>query len=292
VTTLATAPTRAWILPSKADPRWPLAAFLALYVGLGHLLLSFNRAPLEIVVAIVACVVLDMLYTWVSTKKVLFPLSAIISGLGLAILFTAPGNGWLMLLCAWLTITSKYLVTWRGRHLFNPTNFALVLMLLLSGGQAAVAPAYQWGGHWQIVALVFALGLVLMSRVNKLPLVLSFWAVYALGALVRAQLTHMPAEITLWATVSGGAFVLFSFFMITDPKTSPASRNGQLAFGAGLGLFDLWLQLSFAVFSLFYALFLICLLRGLWWIFTDLRARSCSSDDSDGGPAALATERA
>lgn len=272
--TSAAATKSAWILPSRKDPRWLLAGFLGLYVVLGHLLLSFNRAPLEIGIALVSCVVLDMLYTRLSTGKMLFPLSAVISGLGLAILFTAPGNGWLLVLTAWLTITSKYLITWRGRHLFNPTNFALVLMLLLSGGQAAVAPAYQWGGKWQVVALVFALGLVIMAKVRKLPLVLSFWAVYAGGALLRAQLTHMPAEITLWATVTGGAFMLFSFFMITDPKTSPASYRGQLAFGAALGLIDLWLQLSFAVFSLFYALFGVCLLRGLYWMLQDFRTRA------------------
>jgi Na+-translocating ferredoxin:NAD+ oxidoreductase RnfD subunit len=261
------------ILPSRKDPRWYLAAFLGAYVVLGHVLLSFNRAPFEIVVAIVACVVLDVLYTWVSTKKWLFPLSALISGFGLAILFTAPGNAWLMLVACWLTITSKYLLTWRGRHVFNPTNFALVLLLLFSGGEAAVAPAYQWGGSWMILALVFALGLALMWRVNKLPLVLTFWAVYALGALVRAQLTHMPAEITLWATVSGGAFMLFSFFMITDPKTGPASVKGQVLFGVALGLIDLWLQLSFAVFSLFYALFLVTLLRALYYVVQDVRAK-------------------
>jgi len=263
-----------WIIPSRADPRWMLTAFLALYVVLGHFLLNFNRAPLEIVVALVTCVVLDMGYTWLVSRRKLFPLSAIISGLGLAILFTAPGNGWLMVLVSWLTITSKYLLTWRGRHLFNPTNFALVMLLLFSGGQAAVAPAYQWGGKWQVVALVFVLGAIIMARVKKLPLVLAFWAIYVVGALIRAHFTHMPAEITLWATVTGGAFMLFSFFMITDPKTSPASLKGQLLFGAGLGLFDLWLQLSLAVFSLFYALFAVCLLRGLYWMVQDMRARA------------------
>ncbi len=83
--------------------------------------------------------------------------SGVISGLGLALLFSAPGNGWLMLLVSWLSITGKYLVTWRGHHLYNPTNLALVIVLVLSGGQAAVAPAYQWGGAWQPVALIFAL---------------------------------------------------------------------------------------------------------------------------------------
>lgn len=262
-----------WIVPQKSDPRWIVALFLGTYVVLGHVFLSFNRAPFEIAVALVACCALDVLYTWVSAKKLLLPLSALIFGLGLAILFTAPGNAWMMMLCAWLTITSKYLITWRGHHLFNPTNFALVMMLLLSGGNAAIAPAYQWSGSLWVVALVFALGLVIMSRVNKLPLVLSFWAVFAIGALLRAKLTHMPVEITLFAQISGGAFMLYSFFMITDPKTSPRSTKGQLLFGAALGLIDLWLQLSFAVFSLFYALFLVSALRAGYLIFYDLRAR-------------------
>jgi enediyne biosynthesis protein E4 len=262
-----------WILPTKQDPRWLLAGFLGLYVVLGHLVLRFNRAPLEIVVALLSCMALDVLYTWVSTRKLIFPLAAIVSGLGLAILFTAPGNAWLLLLTSWLTITSKYLVTWRGRHVFNPTNLALVLMLLLSGGQVAVAPAYQWGGSYEIVALVFVAGLVVMSRVNKLPLVLSFWTIFVLGALLRAELTHLPAAITLYSQVSGGAFMLFSFFMITDPKTSPASFKGQLLFGVALGLFDLWLQLSFAVFSLFYALFLVSALRGAYYVTRDVRAK-------------------
>jgi hypothetical protein len=224
-------------------------------------------------IAVVACCGLDMLYTWVSSRKLLLPLSGLISALGLIILFTAPGNGWLMLLTSWICITSKYLVTWRGRHIYNPTNIALVAMLLLSGGEAAVAPAYQWGGRYEVVALVFVLGLIVMQRVRKLPLVLSFATVFVLGALVRAHLTHMPAEITIWAQVSGGAFWLFIFFMITDPKTSPASAKGQIAFGVGLALVDIWFQLAFAVFSLFYALFLVSSLRALYYIWLDTRAR-------------------
>jgi Na+-translocating ferredoxin:NAD+ oxidoreductase RnfD subunit len=266
-----------WIVPAWNDPRWLFASFLSTYLVLGHLFLSFNRAPFELAIAFGTCCALDMLYTWVTTRKLLVPLSAFISACGLGILFTAPGSAWFMLLTSWLTITGKHLVTWRGRHLFNPTNLALVVMLLASGGQVAIAPAYQWGGSYEIVALVFALGLVVMTRVNKLVLVLTFWSVFAAGALLRAELTHMPAEITLWAQVSGGAFMLFSFFMITDPKTSPSSLGGQVVFGAVLGLIDLWLQLSFAVFSLFYALFLVCALRGAYQIIRDVRVRSAPS---------------
>lgn len=269
---------RAWIIPAKGDPRWIFMTFHASYVLLGHALLSFNRSPAQLVSALVACMLLEVVYTYVSTRMFIVPLSGLISGLGLGLLFSAPGNTWLMLLAAWITITGKFLVTWRGHHIYNPTNLALIVLLLASGGTVAVAPAYQWGGSWQIVALVFVLGSVICWRAKKLPLVLAFGATWVAGALLRAQVSHMPAEITLYAQLSGGAFWLFLFFMITDPKTSPPSARGQVAFGVAVGLVDIWLQLNTAVFSVFYALFIVCTARALWFMSQDfrtwLRARS------------------
>ncbi len=267
----------AWIIPGRRDPRWAFAGFHALYVVAGHLLLSFNRSPQQIGVALLACMGLEIVYTFVATRMFIVPLSGLISGLGLGLLFTAPGNAWLMLLVAWLTITSKYLVTWRGHHVFNPTNLALVVMLAFSGGTVAVAPAYQWGGFWQVLVVVFVFGLVVAWQARKLPLVLAFWATYSLGALLRAHLTHMPAEITLYAQISGGAFWLFTFFMITDPKTSPPSLRGMIGYGVAVGLVDIWFQLHFAVFSLFYALFAVCAARALWMIGSDVLRRARSS---------------
>jgi hypothetical protein len=264
---------RAWIIPGKADPRWIFLAFHSSYVLAGHFLLNFNRSPEQIVIALTACAALEVVYTYARTRLFIVPLSGVISGLGLALLFTAPGNSWLMLLAAWMTLTFKFLLTWRGHHLYNPTNITMVLFLLFSGGAVAVAPAYQWGGFWQVPFVVFLLGTVVCWRAKKLALVNAFWVTYAFGALLRAQLTHMPAEITLYAQLSGGAFWLFSFFMITDPKTSPTTTKGGIQFGIAIALVDIWLQLSFAVFSLFYALFLVSTVRALWMILPDLKKK-------------------
>jgi Na+-translocating ferredoxin:NAD+ oxidoreductase RnfD subunit len=261
-----------WIIPGRSDPRWLLAAFLGTYVMLGHFLLSFNRSPDQIVVALVACCALDMLYTWVVSRKLLLPLSAVISGLGLGILFTAPGSQWFMLLASWLAISEKYLITWRGHHLFNPTNLAMLGIVFVSSGQAAIAPAYQWGGYGLVSASVLALGLVVMRRVNKLPMVLSFWAIFMSGALLRSYVLQVPVMITLWAQITSGAFMLYSFFMITDPKTSPATTGGMIVYGIAIGVADLVLQLNTAVYSLFYALAIVTASRGLWFIARDIAA--------------------
>jgi Na+-translocating ferredoxin:NAD+ oxidoreductase RnfD subunit len=274
-----------WIIPGRGDPRWLFVCFHSTYVLMGHFLLSFNRSGEQIAIALGACALLEVVYTWALTRMFIFPLSGVISGLGLALLFSAPGNTWLMLLVSWMTMTGKFLVTWKGHHIYNPTNLALVAILLFSGGQAAVSPAYQWGGAWQPVALVFTLGIIIMWRAKKLALVVSFWAVYCLGALLRAQLTHMPTDITLWAQISGGAFWLFSFFMITDPKTSPPDVRGQIGFGVLIALLDVWLQLNTAVYSLVYALFLACTLRFVWRL---VRASSSSSSSSSSAPLAAA----
>ncbi len=127
-----------------------------------------------------------------------------------------------------------------------------------------MAPAYQWGGLWQVLVVVFTFGLIIVWRAKKLPLVLAFWATYSVGALLRAQLTHMPAELTLYAAVSGGAFWLYTFFTITDLRTSPPRPRGMTLDGVAIGVVDIWFQLQFAVFSLFYAIFwcLACMRPG------------------------------
>jgi Na+-translocating ferredoxin:NAD+ oxidoreductase RnfD subunit len=248
------------------------AALHTSYVACGHLLLDFNRSLSQIAIAIVACSLLDFAYTKVASGRSIVPLSGYITGLGLAILFTAPGNGWLMLLASWLAISSKYLITAGGRHVFNPSNFAMVALLAGSGGHVAVAPAYQWGTSFWVLGLLVAAGCVVVWRARRWPTVLGFVVAYVVTALVRVRYTGTPMSITLWSQVTGGAFWLFCFSMITDPRTSPEGRKEQFAFGSAIGFLDFWFQVAFVVFSYFYALFSACLLRAAggaalsWWV--------------------------
>src|SRR6185503_4264167 len=77
----------AWIIPARKDPRWIFCVFHSSYVLAGHLLLNFNRSPAQIITALVSCMLLELIYTYVSTRMFIIPLSGIISGLGLGLLF-------------------------------------------------------------------------------------------------------------------------------------------------------------------------------------------------------------
>src|SRR3984957_6146975 len=208
-------------VPSLKDPRVPVAAILLLYVILGMTILGFNRSPLQVFTTVLAAVVLDMAFhRMLRGGPMLFPFSALITGLGLSILVNYAHGPWLALLPPFFAIASKYLLTFRGRHLYNPGLFGVVASLLLSDGMISASPAYQWGGSYAIVAFVVTLALFFfVLRINRLVLIGSFLGFYFIGLVIRAYVTRwmMPPETLIMGALTSPAFYLFTFFMITDP---------------------------------------------------------------------------
>ncbi|MGH9659771.1 MAG: FG-GAP-like repeat-containing protein, partial [Bryobacteraceae bacterium] len=270
--------------PSWSDPRVPFAAILAVYVALGITVLGFNRSPGQVAITVAACCVLDMaLHYLLRGRRLLFPLSALISGLSLAILVNYAHGPWLPLVPVVFTIGSKYLVTFAGRHVFNPTLFGVVICLRLGDGMFSAAPAYQWGGSAAMAAFVVTAALVLfVFRIGRNALIVSFLGFYFLELCVRAWITrwHVPPETLLLGTVTSASFYLFTFFMITDPATSPASPRAQVGMAAAIVAADLAMHLVESLSTLFYAGFLYFTGRYVW-----LHARSAAWPS----PARLAT---
>ncbi len=119
---VAAAAPRAWTLPSLRDPRVPFAALLTVYAVLGCTVLTFNRGPLQILLTVAAGCLLDMALHYGLRERVLIvPLSAYISALSLALLLNYAHDPWLLFLPVFLTIGSKYLFTYEGAHVFNPS---------------------------------------------------------------------------------------------------------------------------------------------------------------------------
>ena len=254
--------------PSWSDPRVPFVMILAVYTTLGVTVLGFNRTPGQILLTVAAACGLDMsLHYLFRGRRLLFPLSAMISGLGLAILMNYAHGLWLPLVPVFFAIGSKYAITCKGRHVFNPTLFAVVACLWLGEGMFSSAPAYQWGGSLAIAGFVVTAALALfVFRIGRHALILSFLGLYFLQLALRAFLTrhHVPPETLFLGALTSAAFYLFTFFMITDPRTSPESTRGQIAMSGFIVVFDLVLHRFQTLSTLFWAAFAWFTLRFFW----------------------------
>jgi Na+-transporting NADH:ubiquinone oxidoreductase subunit NqrB len=161
--------------------------------------------------------------------------SALISGLSLCLLLRT-NRPELAVLAAVITIASKSLVRVRGKHVFNPTNGGIVAMLLLTD-QVWVSPG-QWGAAAVFAFLMACAGMLVVHRSARSDVTYAFMAFYCALLFGRSLSLGEPLTIPLHRLQSG-ALLLFTFFMISDPKTTPDSRMGRVLFAA-LVAFGAW----------------------------------------------------
>jgi enediyne biosynthesis protein E5 len=154
--------------------------------------------------------------------------SALISGLSLCLLLRTNRTE-IAILAAILTIAAKFLIRLDGKHVFNPTNGGIVAMLLLTN-QAWVSPG-QWGSAAFFAFLMACVGSLVVNRAARSDVTYAFIACYCALLFGRSFYLGEPLAIPLHRLQSG-ALLLFTFFMISDPKTTPDSRIGRLVFAA------------------------------------------------------------
>ena len=154
--------------------------------------------------------------------------SALISGLSLCLLLRT-NHAWLAVLAAVVTIAGKFVIRINGKHVFNPTNGGIVLMLLLTG-QVWVSPG-QWGAAAFFAFLMACAGSLVVTRASRSDVTYAFMAFYSALVFGRSLYLGEPFAIPLHRLESG-ALLLFTFFMISDPKTTPDSRAGRVLFAA------------------------------------------------------------
>jgi enediyne biosynthesis protein E4 len=264
-----------WVWPRWNDPRLPFAALLTLYGVLGFSFFGFNRSPAQMALIVFSGGVLDAGLGWLLRREKVVPLSGYITCCSLALLLNYSHSSWLLVLPVWLAIGSKYVLTYEGRHVFNPSMFGVATSLLLTRELITAAPAYQWAnGEVALSAFIAMAALVLFFfRVGRTWLVVSFLGFYALQTALRAFILrhHLPPEVLFLGTLGSPAFFLFTFYMLTDPATSPGTRRGQVLLALVLTLVDLVLHLKESVYTFFYAAltcgtgrFLFLHVRALW----------------------------
>jgi hypothetical protein len=152
--------------------------------------------------------------------------SPLISGISLCLLGRS-SSLWLLALAGILAISSKFALRFGGKHLFNPTAFALVA-LMLATDSVWVSPG-QWGSVAFYTLLFAGLGSLVVHRAARADVSWTFLGAYAAMVAGRAAWLGDPWSIPLHQ-MSNGALLLFAFHMISDPKTTPDSRAGRIVF--------------------------------------------------------------
>lgn len=202
-----------------------------------------------------------------------FLLPAHITSLAIAMLLYSNANLWPVMLATAIAIGSKALfrlpLHGKARHILNPSNFGISVVLLLFPW-VGITPPYQFTenlhgiGDWLLPAAIVVSGSFLNSRfTGRMPLIAAWLAAFVLQAALRSAWFGTPLLPAL-LPMTGVAFVLFTFYMVTDPGTTPSSLPGQLLFGSAVGLCYGVLMACHVAFGLFFALTLVCIGRGAW----------------------------
>ncbi|HYG83179.1 MAG TPA: hypothetical protein VD861_22465, partial [Pyrinomonadaceae bacterium] len=154
------------------------------------------------------------------------------------------------------------------RHFYNPSNFGISLTLLLFGW-VGIAPPYHFTenldkyGDWLLPAVIIISGSFLNARfTRRLPLIIAWLGGFFAQAVVRSLVFGTPVAAPL-LPMTGMAFILYTFYMVTDPATTPQGTRGQVGFGLGVAAVYGLLMAMHVVFGLFFALTIVCTLRGL-----------------------------
>jgi hypothetical protein len=216
-----------------ADPRHGQIATLASLLAYGMGWLDFDVTPVQCAVTVASALAVQALGDWYAGA----PLrsgskSALISSLSLCLLLRTDHLGWAAAGSA-LAVGSKFLVRVGGKHVFNPTNGALVALLLVTDG-VWVSPG-QWGTGASFAFAMACAGLAVVHRSARSDVTLAFLGAYAVLLAGRSLSLGEPMTIPLHRLASG-AFLLFSFFMISDPKTTPDARVARVAFAVAVAV--------------------------------------------------------
>jgi Na+-transporting NADH:ubiquinone oxidoreductase subunit NqrB len=223
-----------WCAALRADPRHfqilALAVLLLFNVGW----LDFGALPLNSALAIGSALATQIACSRLYGLPQLDLRSPLITGLSLSLLLRAD-EPWLHALAGVIAIGSKFVLRIDGKHVWNPAGFAIVTLLLTSNG-VWISPG-QWGTALWFAALLAFLAILVLHAARRTDIALFFLGSHAALLLTRALWLGDPLAIPLHQLQSG-SLLIFAFFMISDPRTSPDSRLGRFLFAlavAGLG---------------------------------------------------------
>jgi hypothetical protein len=211
---------------------------------------GYSRTGVAIVVAIAA----EMIMGRLTYGRWPHLASAYITGISVGILVRSPFL-WPYALASLISIATKYVLRFRGRHLWNPSNFGVSAVLYLAPATVSLL-SIQWGNTVWPMAVIWLLGTVIVWRVGRLHISAAYVVSFLLFSVVRSALTGNPWPASV-APITGPMYQLFIFFMVTDPKTTVRPWWAQILVVFVVAFVEMLLRLDEVVYAPFYALFLV-----------------------------------
>ncbi len=208
--------------------------------------------------------------------KIYFSYSSLSTALGIVFMMVTP-HLWVVLLVITLGLLQKHLLSFEGRHFFNPSNFALLMGLLFFYNDAHIVLG-QLGDNIYLVLIVVVLAGMVLYRANRWVIPVVFSLTYLLLQYVFV-VSYDPVMIMeeVYYRFYSVSFIVFIVFMLTDPKTTPVTPVQQVVFAIGISIVAVFLDryMGFRVQHLFMSLFVLSPLVGLFdkWRVTNNRQK-------------------
>jgi hypothetical protein len=274
---------------------WYFTTLMTVWNVVGHTVLGFEQSWATPLTAIATAIVASMILDWVDARVnrrelrfagslgnfVNFLPACLIPGFACGMLLYANERLWPVIFAVVLSIGSKLILrapvgNGHTQHIFNPSNFGVAATLVLFP-EVGFAPPYHFTENvtglwdWGLPMLVLVTGIIIHGLfTGRLALVAAWIGGFILQGVVRAKLSGTPFFVPLMPMTSA-AFILFTLYMIPDPATTPLKPTRQASFGFSVAMVYGILQMLHLVFGLFFALVIVCAIRGIslhvwtWW---------------------------
>ena len=225
------------------DPRYFQIFYLSLFLSYGIFELGWKADVFSFVTIIFTAILTQFAFSYFLTKNYSSWKSALITALGLCLLLKS--NQWeILALGAFLAIASKFVFKVKGKHLFNPANFGIIVTILITG-EAWISPG-QWGSSLVLLYFIGAAAIMILFKVGRIDTSLIF-LVTLFGLDILYTQVYLGWEWDVFAhKATNGTLLLYAFFMITDPVTTPNHKRGRAIWSVLLGM------VSFVLMSQFY----------------------------------------
>src|SRR5688500_16229594 len=238
----------------RIDKRYLAPILVTMVLVAGQVTFGFLESWSRTMLAIATAIGIELVLVRILSGKWPHLASAYISGISVGMLVRSPAF-WPYALCSAISITSKYVLRVDGRHLWNPSNFGIVAMLVLAADTVA-GLSVQWGNNLLPMLVVWCFGSVIIHSLGRFHITVTYVASFIVFAAIRAAITGHPflSEV---APITGPMYQLYIFFMITDPKTTVRSYQGQMLVAFLVAFAEAIFRLLELVHAPYYALFVV-----------------------------------